>query len=60
MVKNWNVINPGLITKQVDYANTFSQAKIKEEVYVEPPKRFEDRDTLNNILYLLKSLYHLK
>ena len=50
-----------LATKQVDYANAFVQAELKEDVYVELPKDFsqanQDQDF---VLKLKKSLYGLK
>ena len=34
------VLSKGYCTRQVDYTNAFAQVDIKEEVYVEPSKRF--------------------
>ena len=54
------ILSNGWTTKQVDYTNAFAQAEIQEEVYIEPPKGFENRDKLDKVLHLLKSLYGLK
>ena len=44
-------------TKQVDYTNAFVQAEIKEEVYVEQPKGFENvKDKVNRFFFLLKKI----
>ena len=51
------ILSNGWTTKQVDYTNAFAQAEIQEEVYIEPPKRFKNRD---KVLHLLKSLYGIK
>jgi hypothetical protein len=49
-----------LTTVQVDYTNTFAQAKLKEEVYIEIPKGFQSSDPDKDIvLKLEKSLYGL-
>jgi alpha-N-acetylglucosamine transferase len=53
-------LQEGWNTKQVDYTNTFAQAELDEEVYVEPPKLFEIRSGKDLVLKLLKSLYGLK
>jgi len=51
----------GLKTKQVDYANAFVHANLKETVYVELPKDFEqDAQEHDVVLKLNKSLYGLK
>ena len=47
-------------TKQVDYTNAFAQAKLKEEVYVEPPKGFTNQDGQDKVPKLHTSLYGLK
>ena len=47
-------------TRQVDYTNAFTQAELKEEVYIEPPKGFQRKDRKDLVLKLLKSLYGLK
>jgi hypothetical protein len=44
----------------VDYTNAFSQAEIKETVYIEPPKLFGSKSGKNLVLLLLKSMYGLK
>ena len=50
-----------LATKQVDYANAFIQAALKEDVYVELPKEFSQADQDQDfVLKLNKSLYGLK
>ena len=50
-----------LATKQVDYANAFVQADLKEDVYVECPKDFKQaNDDRDFVLKLNKSLYGLK
>jgi hypothetical protein len=54
------ILSNGWTTKKVDYTNAFAQAEIQEEVYIEPPKGFENRDKLDKVLHLLKSLYGLK
>jgi hypothetical protein len=51
--RNWT-------TKQVDYTNAFAQAKLKEEVYIEPPKGFGRKDKKDMVLKLIQSLYGLK
>ena len=47
-------------TKQVDYTNAFAQAKLNEEVYVEPPTGFANKDGQDKVLKLNTSLYGLK
>ena len=53
--KNWT-------TRQVDYTNAFAQAKLNEQVYVEPPRGFLPKGINNNekVLHLQKSLYGLR
>ena len=53
LTKNWT-------TKQVDYTNAFAQAKLKEEVYIEPPRGFGRKDKQDMVLKLINSLYGLK
>ena len=50
----------GWPTRQVDYTNTFTQAELKEEVYIEPPKGFHHKDKKDLVFRLLKSLYGLR
>ena len=51
----------GLKMKKVDYANAFVHTNLKETVYVEFPKDFEqDAQEHNVVLKLNKSLYGLK
>jgi hypothetical protein len=45
---------------QVDYTNAYTQAELKEEVYVEPPKYFAPGNGTDLVLHLIKSLYGLK
>jgi hypothetical protein len=52
LTENWT-------TRQVDYTNAFAQAELKEEVYVECPKRFGPTLGTDKILHLLKNLYGL-
>jgi hypothetical protein len=52
LTKNWS-------THQVDYTNTFVQAELKEEVYVECPTLFGPQSGTDKVLHLLKSLYRL-
>ena len=54
------VLANGWTTRQVDYTNAFTQAELKEEVYIEPPKGFQRKDKKDLVLRLLKSLYGLK
>ena len=45
----------------IGYTNAFTQAEIKEQVYVEHPKEFENlKGKFSKVLFLLKSLYLLK
>jgi hypothetical protein len=44
----------------VDYTNTFAQAELKEEVYVEPPTYFSPGNGFDLVIHLIKSLYGLK
>ena len=53
-------ISNGWYTKQVDYTNEFSQAKIQEDVYIETPHGFEGTDKLHKVLKLITGLYRLK
>ena len=46
-------------TQQVDYTNTFAQADLNEEVYVEYPRLFGPKSVANHVLKLCKSLYGL-
>ena len=50
--KNW-------VTKQVDYTNALAQATLKEEVYIDSPKGFSQKDKADRVLKLIKSLYGL-
>ena len=50
------VLSHGWVTRQVDYTNAFTQADLKEEVYIESPKGFERKDKKDMVLKLLKSL----
>ena len=54
------VLANGWTTKQVDYTNAFKQAKLDEEVYIEPPKGFMRKDRKDQVLKLIKSLYGLR
>ena len=54
------VLANGWTTRQVDYTNAFTQAELKEDVYIEPPKGFQRKDKRDLVLKLLKSLYGLK
>jgi len=49
-----------LKTQQIDYSNAFCQAEIEEEVYVELPKDFGDKQGRDMVLKLNKSLYGTK
>ena len=51
--KNW-------VTKQVDYTNTFAQAMLNEQVYIDLPRGFTRKDKAHKVLHLIKSLYGLK
>ena len=44
----------------MDYTHTFAQAKINEEVYIDPLKGFQRKDKQDLVFKLLKSLYGLK
>ena len=44
------VLANGRTTRQVDYTNAFTQAELKEEVYIEPPKGFQRKDKKNLVL----------
>ena len=50
----------GLESQQIDYSNAFCQADILEEVYVEMPKDFGDKNGCDMVLKLIKSLYDTK
>jgi hypothetical protein len=54
------VLQNGWATKQVDYTNVFSQAEMKETVYIEPPKLVVPKSGKYLVLPLLKSFYGLK
>ena len=54
------VLDNGWSTRQVDYTNTFAQAYLKEEVYIEPPKGFQRKVKKDLVLKLVESLYGLK
>ena len=54
------ILSHGWHTKKVDYTNTFCQADITEEVYIDPSKGFGGVDKIPKVLRLLKSLYGLK
>ena len=54
------VLANGWVTRQVDYTNAFTKAKLKEKVYIEAPKEFQRKDERDLVLKLLKSLYGLK
>jgi hypothetical protein len=41
-------IQQGWGTHQVDFSNTFVQANLKEEVFVELPEMFQDEDDHNS------------
>ena len=47
-------------TRQVDYSNSFAQAELDDDLYVEPPRGFAGRDKKDKVLHLLKSFYGLK
>jgi len=49
-----------LKTQQVNYSNTFAQAKIDDDVYIILPDRFKSPIDGNIILKLHKSLYGLQ
>ena len=53
LANNWT-------TCQVDYTNTFAQADLKEEFYIELHKGFVRKDKKDMVLRLLKRLYGLK
>ena len=54
------VLANGWTTKQVDYTNAFTQAKLSEEVYIESPKGFQRKDKKDQVIKLIKSLYGLR
>jgi hypothetical protein len=54
------VLREGWSTGQLDYTNAFTQAELKEEVYVDPPKYFAPGNGTDLVLHLIKSLYGLK
>jgi Reverse transcriptase (RNA-dependent DNA polymerase) len=47
----------GLETRQVDYVNSFAQADLDREVYLETPQGFQHHNDLPCVLELHKSLY---
>lgn len=51
---------PGLAIHQMDVDNAFLNAELTEEIYVEQPEGFEDRDHPDYVCQLQKSLYGLK
>ena len=54
------MLTEGWTTRQVDYNNSFAQAELKEEVYVEFPRLFGPKSGTDKVLHLLKSLYGLR
>ena len=54
------VLFRGWHTCQFNYTNTFAQADLKEEIYIEPPKGFSSMLDKDMVLHLFKSLYGLK
>jgi hypothetical protein len=52
--------NLGLEIHQMDVDNVFLNTELTEEIYVEQPKGFEDRDHPEYVCRLQKSLYGLK
>ena len=50
----------GLETRQVDYANAFVQAELKEDVYIEVPRGFAAAEGENMVMKLNRSLYGLR
>ena len=51
------VLSKGRSMRQVYYTNEFTQADIKEEVYVNQPKGFTRKDRKDMVLKMFKSLY---
>ena len=54
------VLTNGWTTRQVDYINVFAQAHLNDEVYIEPPKGFLQKDKRDLVLRFIKRLYGLK
>ena len=54
------VLANGWFAHQADYSNAFTQAELKEEVYIESPEGFQRKDKRDLVLKLLKILYGLK
>ena len=52
LTENWT-------TRQVDYTNAFTQSDLKDDVYVEFPKKFEPKHGKDMVLKLTKALYGL-
>jgi histone deacetylase 1/2 len=56
-------VQQGWATRQVDFLNTFVQAELKDEVYVELPEMFRDKQNHGRkdgiVLKLNKLLYGL-
>ena len=46
-------------TNKINYTNVFSQADLKEDIYIEQPKEFTRNLKLDMILKLTRSLYGL-
>ena len=53
------VLTRGWVTHQVDYINAFTQVELKEEVYIESPKKFAWKEKKDMVLRLLESFYGL-
>jgi hypothetical protein len=47
-------------TRQVECTNAFTQAEMKEEVYVDPPQLFSPRNRTDRVIRVMQSLYGLK
>lgn len=54
------ILHSNWVTKQVDYTNAFAQAKLKEQVFIEPPKGFSIPGGADKVLRLNTSLYGLR
>ena len=60
MTEEYESITPGWNLHQIDVKTTFLHGFIKEEVYMEQPKRFEIYDQKSHVCRLKKALYGLK
>ena len=54
------VIQRGFTVYQMDVKSAFLNRELKEEVYVEQPPGFEERDGTDKVYRLKKALYGLK